>query len=354
MVFPPALFLFMRIAVDVMGGDHGSAVMIDGVKLALESDAKITELFLVGRQDEIESALAKSEFRDQRVKIIHASEVLTMDDKPVEGLKRKKDCSILRAVELVKDKRADAIISQGNTGGIVAAAHIRLRPLAGVERPAIVIVMPRVQGEWLLLDGGANPETTPLQMAQSAIMGSAYYKAMRGNPSPRVGILSNGSEEMKGNELTRDALALCRKLDLNFVGYVEGSDMFQGGVEVVVTDGFVGNIVLKTIEGMGKAIQEILKSELTATPTRKLGALIAQKGLRGLNRRMNPDCHGGAQVLGLNGNVVKVHGSAKAIVIGNAIRQTSTVYSTNLNQLIISDIAKANQRLGEVKQPVAA
>lgn len=340
----------MRIAVDVMGGDHGPGVVIDGVKSALEADAKLTELYLVGKEDEIKPALRKAECRDDRVKIFHASEVLTMEDKPVDALKRKKDSSILRAVELVKEGKADAIISQGNTGGIVAAAHIRLRPLPGVERPVIAVIMPAVRGDWVLLDGGANPETTPTQMAQSAVMGSVYYKAMLGNPSPRVGILSNGTEEIKGTDLTREALALCKKLNLNFVNYVEGPDMFQGRVEVVVTDGFVGNIVLKSIEGMGKAIQEILKSELTANPVRQIGAFVAQRGLRGLKRRMNPDAHGGAQILGLNGNVIKVHGSAKAVVIANAIRQTTTAFSTNLNQLIVAEIAKANERLGEKKE----
>jgi phosphate acyltransferase len=337
----------MRIAVDVMGGDHGSAGVIDGVKIALQADAKISQLFLVGKEDEIRAGLARAQLSDPRVKIVHASEVLTMEDKPVEGLKKKKDCSILRAVELVKEKQADAIISQGNTGGIIAASHIRLRPLEGVERPAIAVVMPAIKGEWVLLDGGANSETTPNQLAQSAVMGSAYCQLMLKHTSPKVGILSNGSEEIKGNDLTRAALVLCRKLDLNFVGYVEGPDMFSGNVDVVIADGFVGNIVLKTIEGMGKAIQQILKSELTSNPVRKLGAFIAQNGLRGLKSRMNPDAHGGAQVLGLNGNVIKVHGSAKAIVIANAVRQTAAAFSTHLNDLIIAEIAKANERLAE-------
>ncbi|MEP6662209.1 MAG: phosphate acyltransferase PlsX [Verrucomicrobiota bacterium] len=335
----------MRIAVDVMGGDHGSGVVIDGVKLALKADAKISELFLVGKQDEIQTALHRAQLQDSRIKIIHATEVLTMQDKPVEGLKKKKDCSILRAVELVKEKKADAIISQGNTGGIVAASHIRLRPLPGVERPAIAVIMPRVHGEWLLLDGGANSETTPAQLAQSAVMGSVYYKAILGNPSPRVGILSNGTEEIKGNDLTRAALVLCRKLDLNFIGYVEGPDLFSGKVEVAIADGFVGNMVLKTIEGMGKAIQEILKSELTANPVRKIGAFVAQRGLRGLKKSMNPEAYGGAPVLGLNGNVIKVHGSARAVIIANAIRQTTTASATHLNQLIIDEIAKANLQI---------
>ncbi|MBA4146689.1 MAG: phosphate acyltransferase PlsX [Verrucomicrobia bacterium] len=335
----------MRIAVDVMGGDHGPGVVIDGVKIALENDAKITELFLVGKEDEIHAGLKTAGCHDRRVRVVHASEVLTMEDKPVEALRKKKDSSILRAVDLVRDGTADAIISQGNTGGLVVSAHIRLRPLPGVERPAIACIMPRVFGEWVLLDAGANPEATPLHLAHNAVMGAVYYRSLIGGNKPRVGIICNGSEEIKGNDLTREALRLCKQLDLNFVGYVEGPDLFQGKVDVAVADGFVGNIVLKTIEGMGKGIQEILKSELTATPLRKLGAMIAKDGLRGLKRRMNPDCHGGAQVLGLNGNVIKVHGSAKAVVIANAVRQTGTAFKKNLNQLIAAEIAKANERL---------
>lgn len=335
----------MRIAVDVMGGDHGPGVVIDGVKLALEDDAKISELFLVGKEDEIHAELKRAQCHDRRIRVVHASEVLTMEDKPVEALRKKKDSSILRAVDLVRDGTADAIISQGNTGGLVASAHIRLRPLPGVERPAIACIMPRVYGEWVLLDAGANPEATPLHLAHNAVMGAVYYRSLIGGSKPRVGIICNGTEEIKGTDLTREASKLCKQLDLNFIGYVEGPDLFQGRVDVAVADGFVGNIVLKTIEGMGKGIQEILKSELTATPIRKLGAVIAKDGLRGLKRRMNPDCHGGAQVLGLNGNVIKVHGSAKAVVVANAIRQTGTAFKKNLNQVIAEEIAKANQRL---------
>ncbi len=344
----------MRIAIDAMGGDHGPNVVVEGVKLALTTDAKIKELLLVGKEDEIKAALRKNDYSDSRITIVHASEVLTMEDKPIEGIKKKKDCSILRAVELIKDGKADAIISQGNTGGLVAAAQIRLRRLEGVERPAIACIMPRVKGEWLLLDGGANPETTPGQMAQSAVMGSVYYKAMMGHASPRVGLLSNGSEEIKGNEVTREALKLCKQLDLNFVGYVEGTDLFHSRIDVVIADGFVGNIVLKTAEGMGKAIHAILKAELTANPVRKLGAMIAQNGLRSLKRKMSPDSHGGAPILGLNGNVIKVHGGAKAGVFANAIRQTTSAFSSNLNELIVAEIGKANTRLSQTVTPVHA
>jgi glycerol-3-phosphate acyltransferase PlsX len=344
----------MRIAIDVMGGDHGCGLVIDGVKQALAGDCQATELHLVGREEEIHAALKRAELHDSRLKIVHASEVLTMEDKPVVALRKKKDSSILRAVELVKDGKADAVISQGNTGGIVAAAHIRLRPLEGVERPAIACIMPRIEGEWVLLDGGANPEATAVQLAQSAVMGSTYYRHMLGVLKPRVGIISNGTEEIKGTEITREALKLCQQLDLNFVGFIEGTNLYDGSIEVAVADGFVGNIVLKTSESLGKAVQHILKSELTSNPVRKLGALIAQRGLRSLKRRMNPDSYGGAQVLGLNGNVIKVHGSAKAGVIANAIRQTATAFATRLNEHIQADIARANEKLAAAASFVPA
>jgi len=244
----------MRIAVDVMGGDHGCGVIVAGAKLALEANAQITELHLVGEQDEIKAALAQHRCRDPRVRITHASQVLTMEDKPVSGLRKKKDCSLLRAVDLVKDGTAQAVISTGNTGGLLAAATIRLRPLAGIERPAIATVMPARDREFVLLDAGANAECKPVHLLQFAIMGSVYSRDILGHKSPRVGVLCNGTEEHKGTELTQEAARLCQAADLNFIGYVEGHDLFADHVDVVVTDGFTGNVVLKTCESLAKEI----------------------------------------------------------------------------------------------------
>ncbi|MEO6184294.1 MAG: phosphate acyltransferase PlsX [Verrucomicrobiota bacterium] len=332
----------MRIAVDVMGGDHGSKVVIDGVKLALEANAKITELFLVGKEAEIKAALEASQFADPRLRIIHASEVLNMEDKPVDGLRKKKDCSILRAVELIKAGKADAIVSPGNTGGLVAASMIRLRQLPGVDRPGIATVIPTAQSEFVLLDSGASIECRPLHLLHFAVMGSVYSREILGCANPRVGLLSNGTEDNKGNELTQETFKLCKRVNLNFIGNVEGHDLFHDRVDVVICDGFIGNIVLKTIESFAKGMGAWLKEELAKNPKRMLGAVLAKNALRTIKRRMDPDAYGGAPLLGLNGNVMKAHGSARERAIMNAIRITSEAIQHHINEIIKNEIAEAN------------
>jgi glycerol-3-phosphate acyltransferase PlsX len=332
--------------VDVMGGDHGPQAVVGGVKMALEGNSRISELFLVGNEPEVEAAMNQVGLTDSRVRLVHASQVLTMEDKPVEGLRKKKDCSILRAVDLLKEKKGEALISTGNTGGLVAAATIRLRALEGVERAAIAAVMPSEKKYWVLIDAGATPECKPIQLAHFAIMGSLYCQEILGTKKPRVGILSNGSEDLKGTELTREAARLCDRIaDINFVGYVEGHDLFADRVEVVVTDGFLGNIVLKTCESMGSAIGRILKRELTASPVRQIGAALARNALQSLKTRMDPDAYGGAPLLGLNGNVIKAHGSARERAIMNAIRVATETIQHQLNNLIVQQIARANELL---------
>ncbi len=305
----------MRIVVDVMGGDHGPQVIVDGARMALQSNEKITELFLVGREDEIKAAMNRTGCADARIRIVHASEVLSMEDKPVEGLRRKKDCSVLRAVDLLKDGKADALISPGNTGGLVAAATIRLRPLEGLERPAIATVIPCPENEFVLVDAGASVECRPSHLLHFALMGNIYSREILGYKSPRVGILSNGTEANKGTELTLAAFRLCQaasaKLNLNFIGNVEGHDLFHNRVEVVVCDGFVGNIVLKTLESFAKGMTAWLKREISRNPKRMLGGLLARNAFRTIAKRMDPDGRGGAPLLGLNGTVIKAHGSAK-------------------------------------------
>ncbi len=335
----------MRIAVDVMGGDHGPAVVIEGAKMALRANDKITELYLVGRQDEIQKALAKVGLHDSRVKLVHASEFLTMEDKPVEGLRKKKDCSILRAVDLLRQDAADALISPGNTGGLVAASTIRLRPLEGVERAGIATVIPGPEGQFVLLDSGANVESRPTHLVHYAVMGSVYSREVLGCPRPRVGLLCNGTEDNKGTDLTQQAFKLCRRIDINFIGNVEGHDLFHNRVDVVVCDGFVGNIVLKTLESFAKGIFGWLKSELTKNPKRMLGAMLAGNGLRAIKRRIDPDAYGGAPLLGLNGNVMKAHGSASDRAIMNAIRMSTEAVQHHINQVISKEVARANEAI---------
>jgi glycerol-3-phosphate acyltransferase PlsX len=340
----------MRIVLDVMGGDHGPDVVVHGAKLALDEYSGISELWLVGDESQVRHALQKHGLNDSRVHILHASQVLTMEDKPVEGLRKKKDCSLLRAVDLLKEGKAQALISTGNTGGMVAASTIRLRTLEGVERPAIAPIVPAEKGHFILIDGGATPECKPIYLAQFAIMGTLYCQQILGNPKPRVGILSNGTEVMKGTELTREAHRLCQKLNLNYIGYVEGHDLFDDKVEVVVTDGFLGNIVLKTCESMGSAMGRLLKRELTATPVRKVGAALARSAFHAFKNRMDPDAYGGAPLLGLNGTVIKAHGKANARAIKNAIRVATETISHRLNDSIIQQIAKANEVLNSIEK----
>jgi glycerol-3-phosphate acyltransferase PlsX len=345
----------MRIAVDVMGGDHGCGVVIDGVKQALLALPKITELHLVGDQSEIKSALSQSRCADSRVHVHHASEVLTMQDKPAVAVRRKKDSSIVRAMELVKAGKADAVISPGNTGGILAAALFGLGRLPGIDRPGIATVIPAPENEFILLDAGANLDCKPIHLVHYAVMGSIYARAILHCEKPRVGVLSVGTEDTKGNELSLEAFKLCRQIDLNFIGNVEGYDLFKNRVDVVVCDGFVGNIVLKTIEGIAKGMMGWLKTELMRNSKRKLGALLARNAFLTIKRRMDPDAYGGAPLLGLNGNVMKAHGSAKERAIMNAIRVTTETIQHNVNQVIVREAALANDRLARAtSNPVTA
>ena len=342
----------MRIAVDVMGSDHGCGVVIEGVKRALANDAKITVVHLVGRQEDIQAALATAQVTDPRVQVIHASEVMTMDDKPTAALRKKKDSSMARAIELVADGRADAAISLGNTGGILALATMKLRPLPGVERAGIATVIPAPDNEFVLLDSGANIDCKPLHLAQYAVMGHVYSREILGCTKPRVGLLSIGTEDCKGNELTQEAFKLCKQLDINFIGNVEGYDLFKNRVDVVICDGFVGNVVLKTCESLAVGMISMLKEELSRNPKRQVGAYLAQNALRAMKRRMDPEAYGGAPLLGLNGTVMKAHGSARERAIMNADANYDGNHSTSDQPASLpTEIQRATARLAAARQP---
>jgi glycerol-3-phosphate acyltransferase PlsX len=339
----------MRIVVDVMGGDHGCGVVIDGVRQALAQNDKITAVYLVGNQNDLQPLIVAHKLNDRRVQVLHASEVLTMEDRPIEGLRKKKDCSIARAVDLVKEGKAEALISPGNTGGVVAAATIKLRPLPGVDRPGIATVIPAPQNYFVLLDAGANVECRPVHLAHYAIMGSVYSREILGYQRPRVGLLNVGTEDIKGNELTQEAFKLCKQIDINFIGNVEGNDLFTNRVDVVMCDGFVGNIVLKTCESLALGIFGWLKRELTLSPKRIIGALLVRGALRTIKRRMDPDGYGGAPLLGLNGNVMITHGAARERAIMNAIRVTTESIQHHVNDHICKEVARANECFAAVK-----
>jgi len=288
------------------------------------------------------------------MRVVHASEVLTMEDKPATAVRKKKDCSIARAIELVHQGRADAVVSPGNTGGIFAAATFKLGRIPGVDRGGIATIIPTPDNEFVLLDSGANIECKPIHLAHYAVMGSIYSREILGYKNPRVGILSIGTEENKGNELTLEAFKLCKQLDLNFVGNIEGHDLFKGRVDVVVCDGFVGNIVLKTCESLAMGIFTMLRRELKANLGRKLGALLAQNAFRTIRKRMDPEAYGGAPLLGFNWPVMQAHGSARERAFFSALRVTTETLQHRLNQLIAQEVGRANERLAAVELPVPA
>ncbi len=342
----------MRLAVDVMGGDHGPEELLQGVKLGLAAEPGIQRCYIVGRESDLVPLRVKLGLDDPRLEFRPASEIITMEDDPALGVRRKKDSSVLRAIELVRDGLADVVISPGNTGGLLAGATFRLGRLEGVKRPALACIMPNRKGAWVLLDGGANPGCTPEMLLQFAVMGSTYAGAMLDLKNPRVGVLANGSEETKGTELTRSTLALLRRTTLNCQGYCEGYELFLDGVDVCVCDGFVGNIVLKTSESLGKAIGYMLREELKANPLRLLGALLAKGGLDRIKQRMNPEAYGGAPLLGLNGYVIKIHGGAKRTALRWAMHQAQRVAHLRLNDTMTQAIAAAS--LATVVTPTVA
>jgi glycerol-3-phosphate acyltransferase PlsX len=335
----------MRIAVDVMGGDHGCGVIIAGVKRALEENKKISGIFLVGDKEKIHAALPARGFRDHRVRVIHASEVIEMDDKPVVALRKKKDASVVRAAELVSEGKADALVSLGNTGGIFAVATFKVGRIEGVDRGCIATVIPRQGNEFVLLDAGANIECKPFHLAQFAVMGNIYSREVLKRKNPRVGILSIGTEDSKGNELTLGAFELCKKLDFNFIGNVEGHDLFKDHVDVVICDGFVGNIVLKTSESLAVAMFSMLKRELMQNTKRQIGALLAKDAFQAIRRRMDPEVYGGAPLLGFKNVVLKAHGGARDRAVASAIRVTAHTIQNHINEIIAREIAVANKKL---------
>jgi len=345
----------MRIAVDVMGGDHGCGVVIEGVRRALEENRKITALYLVGDQARIHAALPTRGFRDHRVRVVHTSEVVEMEDKPASALRKKRDSSIARAAELVHEGKADALVSLGNTGGIFAAATFKVGRIPGVDRGCIATVIPRQGNEFVLLDAGANIECKPVHLAQFAVMGSIYSREVLRRRNPRVGVLSIGREDSKGNELTLEAFKLCQRLDLNFIGNVEAHDLFKDHVDVVVCDGFVGNIVLKTSESLAVAMFSMLKRELMNSAQRQIGAFLAKGAFHAIRKRMDPEVYGGAPLLGFKGLVFKAHGSARERAVASALQITADAVQHQVNEIIAREIAHANEKLeaAQISSPVS-
>ena len=334
-----------RIAVDAMGGDLGPAEVVAAVKLALHQYPALNPITLVGHEAELNPLIALAGLaQEQRLSVFHASEVVTMDDKPLNALKKKKDSSMVRAIELVKNREAGVVVSCGNTGALMAGGTLRLRTMEGVARPALAAICPRQGGHFVLIDAGANPEAKAEHLVHNAIMGSHYCRVMLGIKSPRVGLMTIGTEEGKGNALITETHDLLRRVGdvVNYAGPIEGFHVFADHVDVVVCDGFVGNIMLKSWESLVKFFSSMLKEELQANPLRAAGALLSKGAFNALKERINPERYGGAPLLGLNGHILKAHGSSTRYAIKNAIRAANEIIKADLNHQIEEDVARAN------------
>jgi phosphate acyltransferase len=329
-----------RIAVDAMGGDYAPKEIVAGTVEAARALKGVARLFLVGDEAVIRRELSGLGKIPGLIEIRHASEVVAMNESPAAAIRRKKDSSISRAVELVKGGEADAVFSAGSTGAAVAASQLKLRTLEGVDRSAIACVMPTPVKPFVLLDAGATTDCTPKILAQFAVMGSVYSREIVGRNDPSVGLLSVGTEDSKGNETTKETFKLLEKSELHFVGNVEGHDLFEGKVDVVVCDGFVGNVVLKTSESVAHAIGRWLKEEFTRNPIRMFGAMFLKSAMNSIKKKSDPSMYGGAPLLGVNGICVIGHGVSNAKAVFNGIRVASESVAHRLNHLIVEQIKK--------------
>lgn len=321
-----------------MGGDHGSSVVVPAALLAI-AEIEDLRLVLVGDTTTLERDLAASgSFDAERIVVRHASQRVEMDESPSQALRTKKDSSMRVAIDLVKEGDAAACVSAGNTGALMATAKFVLRMLPGIDRPAIIASLPSMHGHTNVLDLGANIESTPQQLYQFAVMGSVLTAAVDNIPRPRVGLLNIGEEEMKGNERVREAATLLSASGLNYIGFVEGDDIYTGKADVVVCDGFVGNVALKASEGVAKMIGHFVREEFSRTPLTKLAGMVAMPVMRSFRRRIDPRRYNGASLVGLRGTVVKSHGGADVKAFKRAIKEAVVEISKNVPERISREI----------------
>lgn len=321
----------MKIVIDAMGGDNAPQSVVEGAMLAIESLKQIDEIILVGDQDKIKPFLSN----DNKISILHTTEVITADDEPVRAARRKKNASLVLMAKEVKEGRADACLSAGNTGALMSVGLFQVGRIKGIERPALSPTLPTIDGKgFVFLDVGANVDAKPKHLLQYGIMGSIYSEKVRGISNPRVGLLNVGTEEGKGNELAKQAYELLSHAPINFIGNVEARDLLDGVADVVVTDGFSGNVALKTIEGTAQMMFGLIKETFMSSLKTKLAAAVLKKDLKQLKNKLDYSEYGGAGLFGLAAPVIKAHGSSNARAIYNAIKQTSHMVENNVTEII--------------------
>ncbi len=312
----------ITLALDVMGGDHGPPVTLPAA-LTVAKERSDIQFVLVGQEEIIQPFLQQSARGVPNLRLHHASQVVAMDESPSVAMRTKKDSSMRVAINLVKDGTAQACVSAGNTGALMATARYVLKTLSGIDRPAIISTLPTMKGHTRMLDLGANVDTEAEQLVQFALMGSVLTEAIDGKREPTVGLLNIGEEEIKGNEQVKQAAALLAASPLNYVGYVEGDDIYKGTVDVVVADGFVGNVALKTSEGVAKMITQFMREEFNRSLWTRLAGLLARPALKGLKGRIDPRRYNGASLVGLQGIVIKSHGGADSHAFAWALREAA-------------------------------
>ena len=327
------------IALDAMGGDYAPVETVKGAVEAVNEN-KGMKVILVGREEEIKSELAKYTYEEASIEIVNATEIIDMGEVPTKAIREKKDSSLVVAMKLVRDGKADAIVSAGSTGAILVGGQLVVGRIKGIKRPALAPFLPSKNGFSLLIDCGANVDARPEHLVQFAQMGSVYFENVMGKKNPTVGIVNIGTEEEKGNQLVKETYPLLRDCkNINFVGSVEARDIPEGDVDVIVTEAFVGNVILKLYEGMGSTLIGMIKAGMMTSLRSKIGALLVKPALKKTLKRFDATEYGGAPMIGLNGLVVKTHGNAKAKEVCNSILQCMTFKEQGINDKIKASIA---------------
>jgi glycerol-3-phosphate acyltransferase PlsX len=331
----------MKIALDAMGGDHAPAVTVEGAVRAV-NESRDLSVILVGNEKDIARELKDRRYPGSHIIIRHASQVVGMDDPPLTALRRKKDSSIKIAVDLLKKGEADAMVSAGNSGAVMATAQLLIGKLHGVDRPAIAAVMPTLKGLFILIDAGANVDCKSSQLLQFAIMGEAYAKGIFNVRSPKIALLGIGEEDVKGNELTKKTFQLLRDSGVNFIGNIEGKNIFMGDADVVVCDGFVGNIALKISEGLAEAMRKMLKKEITGKRAGKIGYALLKDAFKRFKKRTDYSEYGGAPLLGISKPCIISHGRSSAKAIKNALVIAAEFYKKGVLDIISEELRQKN------------
>ena len=324
----------VNVAVDAMGGDNAPGEIVKGAVEAINADKRV-KVFLTGREPVIREELKKYTYDAERLEIVHAEEVIETAEPPVMAIRKKKDSSIVKAMYMVKEGTCDALVSAGSTGAVLVGGQVIVGRIKGVERPPLAPIIPTENGVSLLIDCGANVDARPSHLVQFAKMGSVYMESVMGVKNPKVGIVNIGAEEEKGNALVKETFPLLKNCpEINFIGSVEARDIPAGVADVIVCEAFVGNVILKTYEGVGTTLIRKVKSGMMSSFRSKIGALLVKPALKKTLKSFNTDEYGGAPLLGLNGLVVKTHGSSKAIEVKNSILQCIAFKEQKINEKI--------------------